>query len=318
MLNAARIFDFLADKAAAKQKTALVTVTDVTGASVRNPGAHMGVSDDGASIGSLSGGCIEAAVVAEALAAMITGAPHHVRYGAGSPIIDIRLPCGGTVDLLFSPIAKPDWARTVAAQMRQRHPALLNLPRTVGFPVLVDRGFDAATGWLGEDFIVRHAPPLRIVVLGHGGSVEALVGQAKSIEAEIEVITPDASIHARMAAQGVAAQLLTISSTPTPLTSDAWTAFVFYFHDHDWEGPLLAQALGIPSLYVGAMGSQKTHSVRAEHLRARAVPESRIAAIHAPIGLIPSSRDPETLALSTLAEIVQAYNAAVMAGPAAG
>lgn len=62
---------------------------------MRNPGTIMGVAQDGSFAGSLSGGCIENAVVAEALEALKEDAPRMVRFGAGSPYLDIKLPCGG-------------------------------------------------------------------------------------------------------------------------------------------------------------------------------------------------------------------------------
>ncbi len=309
MLNTARLFDFLQNAADGGRRTALVTVTRVTGASVRNPGAHMAVAEDGSYAGSLSGGCIEAAVVSEAMMAIRAGKPHEIVYGAGSPIIDIRLPCGGSVELLFSPIADKNWAGEVAAQMRSRSPVHIHLPRDTGHPTTTS---GTKRGWDGDAFHVHHAPPLRIIILGHGGSVEALAAQAKSIEAEVEVLTPDPVIHDRLTRQGVDAQLLVLNGEVMKVIGDLWTAFVFYFHDHDWEGSMLAQALKGPSLYVGAMGSHKTHAARVANLKSRGVDEGRIAAIRAPIGLIPSSRDPETLALSTLAEVVQAYNAVVI------
>ena len=119
----------------------------------------------------------------------------------------------------------------------------------------------------------------------------------------------DAAILDRAAACGAAAHQLKTHGPSDALVADAWTAIVCLFHDHDWEGPLLAQALGTPAFYVGAMGSRKTHAARLEGLRALGVAEADAARIVSPIGLIPSSRDPETLALSTLCQVVAAYNA---------
>lgn len=61
-------------------RTALVTVTGLTGSSSRPVGAMMAVAEDGGYVGSFSGGCVEAAVVAEALDALETGAARQVRY----------------------------------------------------------------------------------------------------------------------------------------------------------------------------------------------------------------------------------------------
>jgi xanthine dehydrogenase accessory factor len=75
------------------RRVALVTLVGIEGRH-RAASARM-VADDGRSIGSFSGGCIEAAIVAEARDALRAGAARVVRFGVGSPYIDVRLPCGG-------------------------------------------------------------------------------------------------------------------------------------------------------------------------------------------------------------------------------
>ena len=80
---------------------------------------------------------------------------------------------------------------------------------------------------------------------------------------------------------------------------------VCLFHDHDWEGALLQQALAGPAFYIGAMGSVRTHEIRCETLSELGVSQADIARIHAPIGLIASQRDARLLAISILAEIIQ-------------
>ena len=72
----------------------------------------------------------------------------------------------------------------------------------------------------------------------------------------------------------------------------------------------MARALELPRFYLGAMGSRKAHAARCEALAAAGVSAEEIATINAPIGLFHSSRDPETLALSALGEIIQAYQQA--------
>jgi xanthine dehydrogenase accessory factor len=66
------------------RQVALVTITGLTGSSSRSLGTTMGVAEDGRFAGSFSGGCIEAAVVAEAREAIRDGRPRQVRYGAGT------------------------------------------------------------------------------------------------------------------------------------------------------------------------------------------------------------------------------------------
>ncbi|WFL77771.1 XdhC family protein [Altererythrobacter arenosus] len=308
MFDAPRILSFLRDSLTRGQRACLVTVTDVTGASVRNPGAHMAVVEDGRFSGSLSGGCIEQAVVGEALKAIEAGMPHRIAYGAGTPIIDIRLPCGGRVDLLFTPLCDPAIVEELLERLDAREAALLALPTGTEPAQLRESG---ETGWDGEHFLVRHHPPLRLVIAGHGGTVETLVRQAAALDIECCVASPDPLIVEALASGDAQTQLLGRLGEPLGFALDQWTAAAFFFHDHDWETALMAEALASPVFYVGAMGSHATHESRIGLLRDAGAAESAIDRIVAPIGLIPSSRDPETLALSVLVQVVDRYNAVI-------
>jgi len=266
----------------------------------------MAVAASGEYVGSLSGGCIENAIVQEALLAIGHNAPRQATYGAGSPFIDIRLPCGGRVDLLLNPIMDLEIVNMLRGAAYWREPWTLALPITQGAIDLADTG---KTAWRGELFHVHHSPALKILIAGHGGSVEALVRQANAMTIECDVATPDADLAVRLK-KVVASHVHVIErlSDPLPIAPDAYSACVFLFHDHDWEARLLAEALNSPAFYVGAMGSRRTHAARCEALAEIGISEDLIARIDAPIGLIGSSRDPETLALSILAQVVDRYN----------
>ena len=75
--------------------------------------------------------------------------------------------------------------------------------------------------------------------------------------------------------------------------------------DSDWEYALLEQALKGNAFYIGAMGSARTHQDRCVMLKDKGISASDIERIHGPIGIIPTMRDANLLALSTLAEIVK-------------
>jgi xanthine dehydrogenase accessory factor len=153
-------------------------------------------------------------------------------------------------------------------------------------------------------------PVLRLVLIGHGEGPCTLAHLALAMELEVEALTPDDRALARLAELGVPAEKLERTTDTELLDSDPWTAIAFLFHDHDWELALLQRALALPHCYLGAMGGRRAHAARIAALQAAGAPAEQLAAIHAPIGLFHSSRDPETLALSALAEIVRAYQAA--------
>ncbi|MEG3143486.1 XdhC family protein [Sphingomonas sp. RT2P30] len=301
------IFPFLMQKAAVGVRTALVTITGVSGSSVRNPGAHLAVAADGSWRGSLSGGCIEAAVVTDAIDAIATGTSRAIRFGTGSPYLDIRLPCGGWVDVLINPVTDPAPIARVATMLAERTPALLALPLGYG-PIAVMAG-DAPWRTCRDTthFTVAHLPPLALTVIGHGAGVEVLAALAVTADARVSTMTPDRAIAERLTTAGIQVHLLNTPREAVNLTADPWTAIAFLFHDHDWETALIARALAGHAFYVGAMGSRAAQAHRAASLVAAGVSPEDIARLRAPIGLIPSSRDPQVLALSTLAEIVRDF-----------
>ncbi|MFM6932876.1 MAG: XdhC family protein [Novosphingobium sp.] len=294
---------YLQNAAARGERTALIVLTAVEGGAARGVGTLMGVSEAGDWCGSLSGGCTEAAIAGEARRVIAGGNAEVLRIGAGSPLIDIRLPCGSGIDLLILPQPNSAAIAEAIASLVSRKPAVL-VAGTNGAITLHASNSKAHAGWQGVTFHLRLDPPLRLVIAGHGEEVEALARQAGAWGAVVEVITPDE----RLAAQPGAIPLKTPTS-PVPLDLDPWSALVLLFHDHDWEVPLLARALPQQSLWIGAMGSRATHQRRLAALAEAGVPTNLSATIHGPIGLIPSARDPETLALSVLAEIVVAYGA---------
>jgi len=303
------IFQFLQQKAAAKQKIVLITLIAVTGASTRNPGAHMAVAEDGSSVGSFSGGCVEAAVVAEALDVIKGGQPREIRFGADSPYLDIRLPCGGGIDLLFTPIADAAMVTDSFGRIERREPWTLILDRQhAGFRCEAGADHRAAVERSDRQILVHHIPAAKIAILGHGPSVESLARLSHSYGIDCAVLSSDAGVIDMVKSMAMSADLLK-TPQPTPLLDpDPWTACIFYFHDHDWEAALMKQALSSPAFFVGAMGSRQTHAHRLQNLAEIGVSAEESDRMVAPIGLIPSTRDPATLALSTLAQVVESYH----------
>jgi xanthine dehydrogenase accessory factor len=305
LLDTPLVLAFAADRCAAGERVALIAVTAVTGASVRNPGALMAITESGAFAGSLSGGCIESAVVAEARMALEAGNPRRLRYGAGSPVIDIRLPCGGAVDLLVEPRVPSALPGALLARLAERHAAGLRLGGMGG--AVTDAAIDA-TNETADGFAIRILPLPRLIAIGQGATLSALARLSRATAVDFLALTPDATLAPALQEEGFAVHRLYSHGHTDPVIGDPWAAFAFFFHEHEWEVRLLAAALAQPSLYVGAMGSRATHAVRVASLRAAGVGDDDIARIRAPIGIIPSSRDPETLALSTLTEVIDAYN----------
>ncbi|MGC1418813.1 MAG: XdhC family protein [Acidimicrobiales bacterium] len=89
------------------QRVALARVVGALGSGTRVPGAAMAVSESGEAVGSIAGGCVEGAVVAEALEVITTGEPQLRSFGySDEEAMDAGLTCGGAVQV-FVELLKP-------------------------------------------------------------------------------------------------------------------------------------------------------------------------------------------------------------------
>lgn len=307
-----QVLRFLHRKQANGHACALVVVGAVEGSSMRNPGTIMGVADDGGFAGSLSGGCIEDAVVAEAIDVIKTGEPRCVRFGLGSQYLDIRLPCGGGLDLRFVTLIDDQLVTACIEQIDARAPFSIELNQT---------GVHCRKEWQNAHYnptigtgVFGYWPVPRLAIIGHGASVAALANMAKPMGCDVAVLSPDRRVESQLDGTQIGFTLLDRISDVTALSSDRWSAIIFLFHDHDWESELLVRAFQLPRFFLGAMGGRIAHEQRCKALRQRGISQAQIEQMHAPIGLFHSSRDPQTLALSTLAQVIRSYEQANFEG----
>ncbi|MBS3666384.1 XdhC family protein [Halomonas boliviensis] len=284
-----------------KSKVALVIVTSTEGGAVRMPGALMAVSDTGESCGYISGGCIDADVVNNAREALRSGQTAWLRYGNGSPFMDLPLPCGGAIEICVLPSAKADILSACHYRLASRLKVTLNLTETGDLQL----GQPTAASVLSFPY----TPKLRLRIAGRGADSLALARLAMASGIQTELQLRDGTDIQDAQRQGINdVTKLTVPSTLPELDDDPWTAFLLAFHDVDWEEKLLAQALEGSAFYIGAIGSKATHARRCDSLRVHAgFTENQISRIRGPVGLIPSMRDASMLAVSILAEIVEAY-----------
>ncbi len=307
MTSPQNVLQFLQRAASRAERSVLIALTGIEGSAARGIGTLMAVTESGARCGSFSGGCVEDALVGEAQRVLTSGKAELLRIGTGSPLIDIRLPCGSGMDLLFLPDPNASSAITHACQaLERRKPMALMLGRDGSVSVSADH--DAmAPGWQGDRFTALIKPRLRLFIAGHGEEVPALAALVAAWGAEVVVLSPDERIVRSCEPHGNTV-LLKAPGPNAALTLDKWSALIVLFHDHDWETALLAQVLEQDALLIGAMGSRATHARRLETLAAAGIASGAATRIIGPIGLIPAARDPQTLALSVLAQVVEAYS----------
>ncbi|MGZ9810770.1 XdhC family protein [Pseudoroseicyclus sp. H15] len=279
----------------------LAVITGVEGPSYRPLGAMMAVLPGRQRAGSLSSGCVEGDIALHAEEVLEAGKPRSVRYGRGSPFKDIQLPCGGGLDVLLVPSPDPAALAALEEAYAARRPAVLRIEAETGAMALQEQG---ATGWEGDSFLIRIEPEICFYVFGKGPETSTFAGLVQSAGYPNLILSSDDETLAAAEEAGCATRHLTGASFPEDIAPDDRSAIVLFFHDHDWEPPILKAALQTPAFYIGAQGSQRARQMRDFDLQALGVADEGLSRLRGPIGLVRSARDARTLAISVLAEIL--------------
>jgi len=284
-------------------RAALVTLVGIHGSSPRPLGAQMAVRQDGRSVGFLTGGCAEEAIVQEAVAAIEAGETRCVRYGEGSPYIDVQLPCGSGIDVYFDTCISDEDIQRIDDAYTERAPCVLEIDIDRGDSrVLAEE--DAASDRLGPLFRRAYAPNVRLLAIGKGPILLSLTRLAQELGFDCVVFSPEADTLAQARDCGAETRALSVPSAVDLGRLDQWTAAALVFHDHEWEPPTLKTLLGSECFYVGALGSRRTHETRLALLEEMGVDRKAMQRIYGPIGLDIGAKSPSEIAVSVIAEII--------------
>ena len=305
--------DPLADLMSAKDAGVLAIIVGVEGPSYRPVGAVMAVDATGRRTGTLSSGCVENDIALHALEALEAGQPRVIRYGRGSPFMDIQLPCGGGLEIALVPRPDPAVLRQLVEARAARRAATLTVDLSGGALSLSPEG---ATGRDGDLFRVRFLPEIRFLVFGKGPEASTFAALVQAAGYPSLLLSPDEETLEAGRAAGAETRHLTMPGWPDGLHVDDRTAVVLFFHDHDWEPPILIGAVRTPAFYIGSQGSRRARDARLMELEAMGMTDTERARLRGPIGLVPSARDARTLAVSVLAEVLAESAAPAEAGAA--
>jgi xanthine dehydrogenase accessory factor len=312
----------------AGKPAALATVVQTWGSAPRPVGSQLAVSGDAEIMGSVSGGCVEGAVVAEALEALEDGRPRVLSFGvADEEAFAVGLACGGEIRVLVEPVgvgAGPSvqLIRDLVAARAARRPAAyvvdieswdrLLMDGAAGTPLgqavrdafAADRsGF--ATLDEGEWFLGVHNPPLRMAVVGAVHIAQPLMRMARELGYDATLIDPrDAfAADARFPGETILRDWPDAALKAQGL--DARTAVVTLTHDPKLDDPAIRVALASEVFYLGCLGSPRTHAKRVARLREAGFDDAAIARIHAPVGLDIGAKSPAEIAVAILAQVTE-------------
>jgi len=331
----------LDDWAARDPHLAVATVVATAGSTPRPTGARLLVDRDGRMAGSVSGGCLEAAVIGEAQATLSGEAPPRLlHYGISDEMgWEVGLACGGTVDIFVETLrwdgSDPVLVAVTDAVRDSRAVALLTVvdgdaagaraalvedagvAGSLGSPAadaavaaFVERRF--ASGIAGLDdvagvsvFIDPIVPAQQLAVIGAVHIAIALSRMAGAAGYRVTVIDPRTAFLAEERLPDADALVARWPDEALPsLRLGPRDAAVCLAHDPKFEDPALSVLLRSRTGYIGAIGSRTTHGKRVARLAEAGFSGEEIARIHSPVGLDIGAATPEEIAVAILAEVV--------------
>ncbi|ATG36107.1 Xanthine and CO dehydrogenase maturation factor, XdhC/CoxF family [Phaeobacter piscinae] len=293
---------------------ALATVVETWGSAPRRTGSQLAVASDGRIEGSVSGGCVEGAVILAAQEAIADGRHRLLEFGVSDEdAFAVGLACGGTIRILVEPIggtlAEDTLADLVAARAERR---------AVSYVVDLDSGaghLDAeghtdrkrldksGVETDGTIFVAVHNPPLRLVVVGAVHIAQALVPMARIAGYDPAIIDPRAAFASAERFPGETLVEDWPDEAIAALGLDARTAVVLLTHDPKIDDPALEAALRSECFYIGALGSTRTHAKRVARMQGAGFDAAAIERIHGPIGLDIGAAGAAEIAVSIIAEM---------------
>lgn len=319
------------------------TVIQTWGSAPRQVGSMMAITSDLQVAGSVSGGCVENAVIEEANSILKSGSNKILEFGVSDDTAwSVGLTCGGKIKVFVEKhlaftnrtFDMDIWESLVAAIENNIPIVLLTRLDEPSTPHLLfyqngdyvgdlskftirakDIAIAAIRSRKSQETVVGDIPifahvfprPDRLVIIGASHIAIPLVELAKKLEFETIVIDPR-KIFADQQRFPVPPDSLIdlwpqVALDEIKLNEDTYVVLVT--HDPKIDDPALHVLLKSPVAYIGALGSRKTHEKRKKRLSQAGFSQQEINRIHGPVGLDINAKSPVEIALSILAQVVK-------------
>lgn len=303
-------------------RVALATVVRTWGSAPRARGSHLAVREDLHFTGSVSGGCVEGAVL-QAAKQLSPGQGLLLEFGVSNEDAwEQGLACGGEIHVWLQDLAATDAIGQALTAVDGRTPTVLAWDLSGGPPQRVsledpDLGNAAATAVRTDRpqlietdsqtlFLRPLTPPRRLFIIGAVHIASALVPMAQVAGWDVVLVDPRRGFASPERWPEVERLVAYPDEAFATQGLDAQTAVVALSHDPKIDDPGLIAALASEALYVGALGSRRTHERRLARLEASGVGRDALARICGPIGLDIGAETPAEIAVSILAELTKA------------
>lgn len=310
-----RIPELALDWIAQGRQVAIATVVSTWGSAPRPTGSQMLIAESGEIEGSVSGGCVEGAVVIEAQEALRTGLPVLLEFGvSGEDAFSAGLACGGEIKVLVEPVGEGTGAgHGLPIAMLKELVAARSTRTRIVYEVTLDgwvrslrapRESEAEIGIHDGLYIHPHEPPLRLVIAGAVHVAQALIPMAQIVGFDIVLIAPRGAFATQDRFPGVTIYEDYPDDVLPQIGIDHRTAIVTLAHDPKIDDPALEAGFTSNAFYIGALGSRRTQGQRLERLSARGYGPEDLRRIHGPVGLDIGALGPAEIAVSIMAELI--------------
>ena len=326
------------------KQVALATVIRIHGSVPRELGATMAVSQDSEMAGSVSAGCVEGAVVQEALQVLKTGKAVEVHYGISDEMaFTVGLACGGNLDVLIRPYSREELTELIEhlnsgrifAQVSVLSPNdrgltfsvypdedILKLPRLrdLHFPDGVDQK-KLFLDQISKEFRMEKAAeetslffkifplPSRLIVIGGVHTAISLLGLAKELRFKTILVDPRKGFANRDRFPDVDVLMTEWPQDALPkLKLDEGCYLVTLSHDDKLDLPAAEIACKSQAHYIGMLSSRTNFARRKLELLEMGLTEEQVNRIHTPVGLHIGAKGPQEIALAIMAEMIAVRN----------
>lgn len=317
------------------KKLAIARVVSTWRSSPRPAGSSLVVTEDGDMMGSVSGGCVEKAVVAKALKVMESGESVLVSYGvADEDAWEVGLSCGGALSVFIQPFFESDvWYEIQTAKENKQERILLTRLDAFGATLLTNPtrikneelpaeltkesqalyrlGKNASIEVDGVQYFHQSLRPSpKMLLIGSAHISSELTALAHLYGFETVLIDPRDTFARKthFESKPGAVHVNWPQEVIPDMSLDRDTYVVILSHDPKIDDEALKLVLRSEVRYVGALGSRKTHARRVARLQGYGFTDKEIARIEAPIGISINSHSAAEIALSIMAQVIQAKN----------
>ena len=298
------IFDEASKWEVKDTEMALAIVLRTWGSSPRQPGSMMLIREDGHLVGSVSGGCVEGAVIVGSKQIMKENRTELMEFGvADEDAWSVGLSCGGKISVFVCP------RNRIENGLFQKLGNVRNTRESTMLECNIEKGSisivnDKATD--SEDvFNIKVTAKPRLLIVGAVHISQHLIPMAKEVGFDVLLIDPRRHFGTNERFPGVVVSNDWPDEALKKLKLNDKDCLVTLTHDPKIDDPALQIALSSPLFSICCLGSKKTHAARKDRLLNSGITEQQFDRIHGPAGLDINAKTPAEIAISILAELIK-------------